>query len=464
MTDTLNNEFINELQQSKVAVVGIGMSGMSTLRFLLSKGVAPKIFDSRLTPPVAEKDQQFLNEVEHKFGEFELDEFNGFDYVIVSPGISLKEPALANAQRCNENIFCDVELFARINTKPVIAVTGSNGKSTVVAWLEDFLGRMGKNAVACGNFGVPVLDVIEFGYNGDPVDVYIIELSSFQLESTHSLICEAATVLNVTPDHMDRYESFSEYSRAKLRIYHHSKLCLYNNDDFETKPLLNCNKVHAFGTEAQSRAESYWYFNKETEELCLNNQVIGTLGQLSLSGSHNGLNAIVVLALANAIGVDPVEQFHNLSHFSGLPHRCKFIADANGVLFVDDSKATNIASTQAALNGLSKASAKNIVLIAGGDAKGADLSELHPDINKHVKKVIAFGKDKSKFADFLKSGQLVLVNNMSEAVNESMKLVEQGDIVLLSPACASIDMYKNYQHRGIDFKENVLDAISELSK
>ena len=464
MTDTLNNKFINELQQSKVAIVGIGMSGMSTLRFLLSKGVVPKIFDSRLTPPIAEKDQTFLNQVEHKFGEFKLDEFNEFDYVIVSPGISLKEPALANAQRCNENIFCDVELFARINAKPVIAVTGSNGKSTVVAWLEDFLGRMGKNAVACGNFGVPVLDVIDVGYNGEPVDVYIIELSSFQLESTHSLICEAATVLNVTPDHMDRYESFSEYSRAKSRIYHHSKLCLYNNDDFETKPLLNCNKVHAFGTEAQSRAESYWYFNKETEELCLNNQVIGTLGQLSLSGSHNGLNAIVVLALANALGVDPVEQFNHLSHFSGLPHRCKFIADTNGVLFVDDSKATNIASTQAALNGLSKASSKNIVLIAGGDAKGADLSELQTDINKHVKKVIAFGKDKTKFADFLKSGQLVLVNNMSEAVNQAMTLVEQGDIVLLSPACASIDMYKNYQHRGIDFKENVLAAISGLSE
>jgi UDP-N-acetylmuramoylalanine--D-glutamate ligase len=263
---------------------------------------------------------------------------------------------------------------------------------------------------------------------------------------------------------MDRYESFSEYSRAKLRIYNHSKLCLYNNDDFETKPLLNCNKVHAFGTEAQSRAESYWYFNKETEEIVFNNQVIGNLSQLSLSGSHNGLNAIVVLALANALGVDPVKEFHNLSHFTGLPHRCKFITDANGVLFVDDSKATNVASTQAAINGLAKQSEKNIVLIAGGDAKGADLSELRDDINKHVKKVIAFGKDKIQFTEFLKPEQLVLVNSMAEAVEQSIKLVQQGDIVLLSPACASIDMYKNYQHRGIDFKENVLAAISGLTQ
>lgn len=464
MTDTLNTSFIKELQGSKVAIVGIGMSGMSVLRFLLNKDIKPKVFDSRLVPPIAEKDQVFINQVERQFGEFKQDEFRQFDYVIVSPGISLKEPALAYAQRYNENVFCDVELFARINTKPVIAVTGSNGKSTVVAWLEDFLGRMGKNAVACGNFGVPVLDVIEFGYNGEPVDIFIMELSSFQLESTHSLICEAATVLNVTPDHMDRYESLSEYGRAKLRIYNHSKLCLYNNDDFETKPLLNCNNVHAFGTEAQSRAENYWYYDKQSEDLCLNNEVIGNLSQLSLSGSHNGLNAIVVLALANAVGVNPVAEFHNLSHFSGLPHRCKFIADANGVLFVDDSKATNIASTQAALRGLSKSSNKNIVLIAGGDAKGADLSELHPDINQYVKKVIAFGKDKTLFTDFLKPEQLMLVNTMAEAVNQSMKLVGEGDIVLLSPACASIDMYKNYQHRGNDFKQHVLAAMSELAK
>lgn len=457
-----NLDFINELKQSKVAVVGLGLSGMSVLRYLLGIGVSPKVFDSRLVPPVADAEQPIVNQVPRQFGEFKLNEFIEYDYVIVSPGISLKEPAIAEALKYNDNVFCDVELFARINDKPVIAVTGSNGKSTVVAWLEDFLNRLGKNAVACGNYGIPVMDVLEAGHDGNPVDVYVLELSSFQLESTHSLICEAATVLNVTPDHMDRYDSFSEYSQAKLKVYTHSKLCMYNNDDFNTKPLLaSCDKVHAFGTSAQSRTENFWLFDKSSENFYINNELIGNLSDLALSGSHNGLNAIVVLALANAVGVDPKASFSQLSHFAGLPHRCQTVANANQITFIDDSKATNVASTQAALSGLSKASQPNIILIAGGDAKGADLSELKTDIQKKVKTVIAFGKDKTKFSEFLKPEQLNIVSSMAEAVALSFSLSEAGDIVLLSPACASIDMYKNYQQRGNEFKQLVLKTIGE---
>lgn len=456
MVNVQDTAFIQELKQSKVAVVGLGMSGMSTLRFLLNHGIKPKVFDSRLTPPIADKDQEFINQVERMFGKFKQDEFLEYDYVIISPGISLKEPAIAETLKNNDNVFCDVELFARINKKPVIAVTGSNGKSTVVAWLEDFLCRLGKNAVACGNYGVPVLDVIEQGYNGKEVDVFVIELSSFQLESTHSLMCEAASVLNVTPDHMDRYDSFSEYSKAKLNIYTHSNMCLYNNDDFSTKPLFDCNSVHAFGTSAQSRAENYWQFDKRSENFLLNNEVVGNLSQLSLSGSHNGLNAIVVMALANAIGVDVKQHFQQLSLFQGLPHRCQKVANINGVDYIDDSKATNVASTQAALSGLSKSDQANIILIAGGDAKGADLSELRSDIQAKVKKVIALGKDKLAFTEFLQPELLTLVTAMPEAVQQANEQANKGDIVLLSPACASIDMYKNYQQRGLDFKTNVL--------
>ena len=457
-----NLDFINELKQSKIAVVGLGVSGMSVLRYLLSINIQPKVFDSRLTPPIADAEQQYVNQVERQFGQFKLHEFLEFDYVIVSPGISLKEPAIAEALMNNDNVFCDVELFARINDKPVLAVTGSNGKSTVVAWLEDFLRRIGKNAVACGNYGIPVMDVLEQGHDGNPVEVFVMELSSFQLETTHSLICEAATVLNVTPDHMDRYESFSEYSQAKLKIYTHSKLCLYNNDDFNTKPLLaRCDKVHAFGTAAQLRTENYWLFDVSNDNFYVNGECIGNLSQLALTGSHNGKNAIVVLALANALGIDVKTEFEQLSHFAGLPHRCQTVANANQVTFIDDSKATNVASTQAALSGLSKSSAPNIILIAGGDAKGADLSELKSDIQSKVKTVIAFGKDKTKFSEFLKPEQLIIVNSMAEAVALSSSMSVDGDIVLLSPACASIDMYKNYQERGNDFKQLVLKTIGE---
>ena len=461
MVNVQDSAFIQELKQSKVAVVGLGMSGMSTLRFLLGQDIKPEVFDSRVNPPVADKDQEFINQITHTFGPFELTQFVDFDYVIVSPGISLKEPAINEALKSNDNVFCDVELFARINTKPVIAVTGSNGKSTVVAWLEDFLCRLGKNAVACGNYGVPVLDVVEQGYNGKEVDVFVLELSSFQLESTHSLMCDAATVLNVTPDHMDRYDSFSEYGKAKLNIYTHADLCLYNNDDFSTKPLNGCNTVHAFGTSTQSRAENYWQFDRSNDNLLLNNEVIGSLADLALTGGHNGLNAIVVLALANAIGVDVKQSFAKLSLFQGLPHRCQKIANISGIDFIDDSKATNIASTQAALSGLSKSGQANIILIAGGDAKGADLSELKLDIQSKVKKVIALGKDKQAFTEFLQPEQVTLVNTMDEAVEQACEQASEGDIVLLSPACASIDMYKNYQQRGIDFKTNVLALKGE---
>ena len=453
--------FIEELGQSKVAVVGLGMSGMSTLRFLLNQNIRPVVFDSRPTPPIAQTDLEYINQVEHVFGAFALNQFVDYDYVIVSPGISLKEPALAEALKNNDNVFCDVELFARINTKPVIAVTGSNGKSTVVAWLEDFLCRMGKNAVACGNYGVPVLDVVEHGYNGKEVDVYVLELSSFQLESTHSLMCEAATVLNVTPDHMDRYDTFSEYGKTKLNIYTHAALCLYNNDDFATKPLTDCNRVHAFGTTRQSGVDHYWQFDKVSGDLLLNNQAIGNLSQLALTGGHNGLNAIVVLALAESVGIDISQSFEQLSQFQGLPHRCQRVAEHRGVGYFDDSKATNIASTQAALNGLWQAGTANIVLIAGGDAKGADLSELSADFDNKVKQVIALGKDKAQFTQFVPPEQLQLVETMAEAVMAAKACAESGDIVLLSPACASIDMYKNYQQRGADFSQQVQAQIGE---
>lgn len=463
MTNINESELLAELKKSKIAVVGLGVSGMSVLRFFLNKDIKPKVFDSRLAPPISDDDLSFIDQVERQFGEFKEDEFVDFDYVIFSPGISLKEPAIAHALKYNDNVFCDVELFARFNTKPVIAVTGSNGKSTVVAWLEDFLRRLGKNAVACGNYGVPVMDVVEKGYDDKLVDVYVMELSSFQLESTHSLICEIATVLNVTPDHMDRYDSFLEYSRSKLSIYTHSKRCLYNNDDFETKPLNNCSKVHAFGTSAQSRADNYWFYDNTSQNLFLNNEVIGNLDQLALSGDHNGLNALVVLALANAIGVDVKKDFTQLSHFTGLPHRCQTFAKSNGIRYIDDSKATNVASTKAALSGLSKSDQASIILIAGGDAKGADLSELASDISEKVKKVIALGKDKTQFVKFLQSEQLELVNSMAEAVQTAQAIAEKGDIILLSPACASIDMYKNYQHRGNDFQHQVNKLLGEQS-
>ena len=442
------SDSLNQMRNARVAVVGLGMTGISVLRYLRGKGITPACFDSRESLSLKSQDEALFEGLTLKLGPFADTEFNDFDFVIVSPGISLATPALANARALNDNVFCDVELFARVNAKPVLAVTGSNGKSTVVAWLEQFLTAAGKKAVACGNYGVPVLDVVDEDY-----DVFVVELSSFQLESTTSLVCEAATVLNVTEDHMDRYDSFEHYSRAKNKIYQRAKLCLYNHDDFQTKPLISHHKVESFGALAACFEQTCWHYEPDTQSLKRNQDVLASLRDCKVTGKHNGLNALAVLALASSLGVDTKAEAKHLEAFTGLPHRCQFVAEIDGVTYINDSKATNIASTQAALSGL--ASGKNVILLAGGDAKGGDLSELAPAISAAVKKVIAFGRDAAQFSDFLQEQQLIRVSTLEEAVAQAKALSQSGDLVLLSPACASIDMFANYQQRGERFVQTV---------
>ena len=451
----LNMNFIKKLQASRVAVVGLGVSGVSTLGFLRRHHIHPEVFDSRAQPPLMAETQNLLQGINYQFGPFSLGMFNDFDFVIVSPGISLTEPALAHALSVNDNVFCDVELFARINNKPVVAVTGSNGKSTVVAWLEDWLNRIGKKAVACGNYGIPVLDVIDGDY-----DYFVIELSSFQLETTSSLNTVVSTVLNVTEDHMDRYDSLTDYSRAKNKIYNHAQHCLYNHDDFETKPLLSHSQVECFGLVKTSFDSCAWSFDSSTQALKHRGQTLCYFSDFKIQGEHNALNALVVMALAHSLAITLDDSsLTALQDFGGLPHRCCSIASINDIDFIDDSKATNVASTQAALMGLGCEKKKHIVLIAGGDAKGADLTALATNINDYVKAVVALGKDKTDFSQAVKDEPLLLVETMQQAVSTAYEQAQAGDIILLSPACASIDMFRNYQHRAMAFAE----AISDLN-
>lgn len=447
MFDTLK-----DMKNGKVAVVGLGLSGISTVDYLLRNGISPDLFDSRSTPPNKHDIEKKYQTLKQSFGAFSDDEFLDYTYVIVSPGITLKTTALANALRHNENVFCDVELFARINNKPVLAITGSNGKSTAVGWLEHALNGCGIKAAACGNYGVPVLDVIDQDF-----DVYVIELSSFQLESVQSLACAAAVVLNVSEDHMDRYDSFEDYSKAKNKIYRHADLCIYNQDDFQTKPLISHDNVVSFGSIEECCEQTCWQYDIANKALLKNGVQVACLGDFKVSGDHNGLNGLVVLAMAQAIGID-IEQDSNLAvfkSFAGLPHRCQLAHEANGVRYIDDSKATNVASTIAALNGL--AEDKNIILIAGGDAKGADLAELAELIDRDVKFVVALGKDKHQFESFVPAEKLSIVDDLKQAVVQANKVSSSGDCVLLSPACASIDMFKNYQQRGLMFQSLVKD-------
>lgn len=433
--------FITELQQAKVAVLGLGLSGMSVVRFLAAREIQPDLFDSRQNPPVPVQDKALINNLNCQFGELFSGQFSEYDYVIISPGIDRLELLKTDVLHTNDNVFCDVELFARINEKPVLAVTGSNGKSTVVAWLEDFLTRCGLKALACGNYGLPVLDAVD-----KELDVVVLELSSFQLETTHSLVCEAASVLNVTEDHMDRYDSFGDYSQAKNRIYKHAKHCLYNRDDFETKPLISYSSIASFGINKKCEDAACWYFDADTGDIKRGAEVIINFNDFVISGQHNGLNALAVLALANSLDLNIEHLITELTKFTGLSHRCETVFQQSGITFIDDSKATNVASAQAAIDGL--AQNKNIVLIAGGDAKGAELISLQTQISKGVKHLVALGKDKQQFTKFVDAHALTLVDDIDAAVAVACEHAQSGDLVLLSPACASIDMFKNYQQRG----------------
>lgn len=460
----MNNGIISQLKDSKVALVGLGMTGMSMLRFLLRNDIVPDVFDANAIPPAQSQHHELFEAVNAQFGPIPTKQFADYDVVLISPGVSLQEPSIRYAREMGIEVYCDIELFARINTTPVIAVTGSNGKSTVVAWLTDFLQQVGLKAIACGNYGVPVLDVID-----DNASVFVIELSSFQLDTTQSLECMAATVLNVTPDHLDRYDSFEHYAQSKRKIYQHAQVCLFNADDPQTHPTIDHFSI-GFGTHIPAKP-LLWSYNPNNGDLLHHQRPFANLRDFILKGHHNAMNALVVAAMASVLDVDVVKHLDKLMAYQGLIHRCQHIAGIKGIRFVDDSKATNIASTMAAINGL--AEHKNIVLIAGGDAKGSNLSELIETISANVKKVIAIGKDKAQFKSFVAPRDLTLVEApsitnealnsegnqafavMQYAVRKAFDAASPGDIVLLSPACASIDMFQNYQARAAAFKAAV---------
>lgn len=330
----------------------------------------------------------------------------------------------------------------------MIGITGSNGKSTVTTLVGEMAAAAGIDYAVGGNIGVPVLNLLDKDY-----DLYVLELSSFQLETTHSLNCISATCLNISEDHMDRYADLEAYRQAKLNLYRQTKLALFNRDDALTKPNDPMNQT-SFGLSAPGGdewgIEAGMLVHGSTEYLSVND--------VSLVGSHNHANLLVAMALADSAGIDKTAMISVARQFTGLAHRCELVATRHGVSFVNDSKATNIGATIAALKGLEDHQGK-IILIAGGDGKGADFSLLAPVI-QNVAQVITLGMDGDKIAAQFEGA--VKVESMAEAVKEAAKLAQAGDIVLLSPACASIDMYANFMARGDDFRQQVMALDTEV--
>lgn len=443
-------QYLNEIKNKQITVLGLGVTGLGIVRFLLSQGIQPNVVDSRENPPGVDWLKQHAANLNTHFGDLNNAALSACDMIIISPGLSLKTPAVAQALNAGVEVIGDVELFARINTKPVIAVTGSNGKSTVVTLAYEVLKTAGYKVALGGNIGTAVLDLLD----GD-FDVFVLELSSFQLDTTDSLKASSATVLNISEDHLDRYDSYQAYIDSKLSIYNGAELLVVNADDRQTHPV-SCTLAPqvSFG---EAQGDYHLAQHNNEAHFMVKGEAYLPVSTLAVVGKHNYLNTLAVMALLSPFEITKAHYKTALSQFNGLAHRCQFVGEFNSVKYFNDSKATNIGATITAIDSLA-GEQQNLVVIAGGDAKGADLEALKPYIEQHVKAFICFGKDAKELVALTAKGHLT--TNMSEAVALAKQLSTSGDTVLLAPACASIDMYNNYMQRGDDFVHCVLQELS----
>ena len=431
--------------RGRAVVVGLGRTGLSCARALRARGIDFAVTDSRQAPPEAAALAQLAPEAETRFGELDRGLLQGASQIIVSPGVSVREPFIASAAALGLPIVGDIELFAREARAPVAAITGTNGKSTVTTLVARMAERAGRRTIAGGNLGRPALDLL-----ADQVpDLYVLELSSFQLETTQSLHARAAAVLNVTSDHMDRYASMEEYARAKARIFGACDCAVVNLDDpfVRAMPIANA-RVIRFGLAAQPTAD--YFIRERAGEIFLmqRGEPIVSLSELKITGLHNALNSLAALAMAEALELEMNACIEALRTFEGLPHRSQWVLDVAGVRYVDDSKGTNVGATLAAVAGMPG----SLVVIAGGQGKGQDFAPLAAAFRGKVRHVVLIGQDAQLIAAALAGvSTCEFASDMRDAVQRAASAAKPGETVLLSPACASLDMFRDYAHRGDEF-------------
>ncbi|WP_252179348.1 UDP-N-acetylmuramoyl-L-alanine--D-glutamate ligase [Endozoicomonas sp. 4G] len=438
-------------------VVGLGKTGLSCARYLAERQRSFKVMDTRENPPGIDELKAIYPDVPVHLGGLNPEWLNDADELILSPGIALATPEIAEAVGKGTQAIGDVELFCREVDKPVVAITGSNGKSTVTTLLGEMAKEAGLNVAVGGNIGTPALELLE----RENVDLYILELSSFQLETTHSLRAAAATVLNISPDHMDRYESMMDYHKAKQRIYRGCKHAVYNKQDALTVPLLPQTVPATAFTSAKPDLHDYGLIeDKEGVWLCKGVERLQQAAAMKLPGRHNQLNALAALALGESVGIPMTPMLETLRRFTGLAHRCQWVAEEKGVVWINDSKATNVGASVAAIEGLGETLAGKIVLIAGGDGKGADFNQLKQPLQKYGRKVVLIGRDAPDI-DAAVSGVIPVqyAKDLAAAIDHACEVSESGDAVLLAPACASFDMFKSFEQRGDVFTTLVRERL-----
>ncbi|MFH8133379.1 UDP-N-acetylmuramoyl-L-alanine--D-glutamate ligase [Pantoea osteomyelitidis] len=425
----------------KVVIIGLGLTGLSCVDFFLAQGVTPRVMDTRVSPPGVDK---LPENVERYLGGINRDWLLAADLIIASPGIALAHPDLSEAADAGIEIVGDIELFCREAQAPIVAITGSNGKSTVTTLVGEMAKTAGWQVGIGGNIGLPALSLLK-----EPAQLYVLELSSFQLESTWSLKAAAATILNVTEDHMDRYPlGMQQYRAAKLRIYENADVCVVNADDGMTMPVRGADaRCVSFGVDVGD-----YHLNQQQGSTWLRvkgEKVLNT-DEMKLVGQHNYTNALAALALADAAGVPRASSLKALTTFTGLPHRFQLAHERNGVRWINDSKATNVGSTEAALNGLQVKG--TLWLLLGGDGKSADFTPLAHYLQGNKIRLYCFGRDGDALAA-LRPEIATRTETLQQAMEQIAPQVQPGDMVLLSPACASLDQFRNFEQRGERFAQ-----------
>lgn len=440
-------------QYTSATVVGLGLTGYSVVRYLLARGLSVRVVDSRLAPPMVKQLREKYPQVELCLGDFSA--LQDQPLLIVNPGVSLLEPELRKARRNGAHLIGDIELFVQENTKPIIAITGSNGKSTVTTLVGHMCEAGGISALVAGNIGVPALDALT-----DQADyqVAVLELSSFQLETTSHMHAQASAILNVSADHMDRYASMGDYLLAKARVLRGAERAILPRHDEQIGQLSNASQMLTFELDEPSNDDEFGLGRKSNLRwLFKGDKALIKLRDVPLIGMHNVKNVLASLALVDFLDIPVADLVGAITSFKGLPHRMQTVCTNAGVTWVNDSKATNIGATSTALQNLEQ----DIYWIAGGQGKGADFTPLRAAISDKIKLLIVIGEDapaiQAALHDLL---AIEKVDTMRNAVNLAGSRAKTGSVVLLSPACASFDMYKNFEQRGNDF----IDCVTTWSE
>jgi UDP-N-acetylmuramoylalanine--D-glutamate ligase len=442
-------------QSTSCLIIGLGLTGLSCAKFLVQHEVDVAVMDTRELPPSLGILQQEYPEVVVKTGGLDLNWMKQADMIVLSPGVDPRLPEIVAAKEAGVEMVGDIELFARYAKAPIVAITGSNGKSTVTTLLAEMAEAAGKNIAVGGNLGTPALDLI----TDDIPDFYIVELSSFQLETVKSLNAFASVVLNVSPDHLDRYDSVEDYQQAKARIFNGDGVMVINRDDDVVNELIREERNHiGFSLDASEGVDFGLIIKQGQQWLAEGQQALMTVEDMKIVGKHNIANALAALALGSAMALPMPAMLSALKNYAGLPHRCRFVTKTNSVRWFNDSKATNVGATIAAIEGL--ADLGKMVLIAGGIAKDQDFSALTSVLEHSVRVVVLLGQDAEQIAKAVPESVITIIaQDMQDAVSKASDIAYAGENVLLSPACASFDMFSGYEERGDTFEQ----LVKELS-